>query len=38
MKVEFQEEQKLTQWYLWVILIGVGMIPIFGRHKQLIVG
>lgn len=38
MKVEFQEEQKFTQWYLWVILIGVGMIPTFGIYKQLIVG
>ena len=38
MKVEFQEEQKFTQWYLCVILIGVGMIPTFGIYKQLIVG
>lgn len=38
MKIEFQEEQKFIQWWLWLILIGLGMIPIFGIYKQLIVG
>ena len=38
MKIEFQEEQKFTQWWLWLILIGVGMIPVFGIYKQLIIG
>jgi len=38
MEIEFQEEQKFTQWWLWLILIGVGMIPVFGIYKQLIIG
>jgi len=38
MKIEFQEEQKFAQWWLWLILIGVGMIPVFGIYKQLIIG
>lgn len=38
MKIEFQEEQKFTQWWLWLILIGIGIIPIVGIYKQLIVG
>ena len=38
MEIEFQEEQKFTQWWLWLILIGVGMIPMFGIYKQLIIG
>ena len=36
MKTEFKEEQKFTQWWLWLILIPVGMLPIFGIYKQLI--
>jgi hypothetical protein len=35
-KIDFKEEQKFTQWWLWVILIGIGMMPIFGMYKQLI--
>ncbi len=38
MKTQFKEEQKFTQWWLWVILIGVGMIPIFGLYKQIVLG
>ena len=38
MKIEFKEEQKFTQWWLWIILIGIGVIPIFGIYKQLILG
>jgi len=38
MKFQFKEEQKFTQWWLWVILIGVGMIPIFGLYKQIVLG
>lgn len=36
MKTEFKEEQKFTQWWLWLILIGIGLLPIFGIYKQLI--
>ncbi len=38
MKTEFKEEQKFTQWWLWLILIGTGIFPIIGMYKQLILG
>jgi len=38
MKIEFKEEQKFIQWWLWLILIGIGILPAFGIYKQLIVG
>ena len=38
MKIEFREEQKFTQWWLWLILIGLGILLIFGMYKQLILG
>lgn len=38
MKIEFKEEQKFTQWWLWIILIGIGILPTFGIYKQLILG
>jgi len=38
MKTEFKEEQKFTQLWLWIILIGIGTLPIYGIYKQLIVG
>lgn len=37
-KIEFNEEQKFTQWELWLILIGIRILPIFGIYKQLILG
>jgi len=36
MKFEFSETQRFTQWWLWVLLAGVGCIPIYGLYKQLI--
>ncbi|NGX84319.1 DUF1705 domain-containing protein [Aequorivita sp. KMM 9714] len=33
----FKEEQKFTQWWLWLILIGIGVLPIIGIYKQLII-
>lgn len=38
MKINFQEEQKFTQWWLWVILILTGIFPIFGMYKQFVLG
>ena len=38
MKIRFKEEQKFTQWWLWLILIIVGLIPVYGIYKQLIKG
>lgn len=34
MSVEFKEEQKFTQWWLWAILIGVAFIPIIGYSLE----
>ena len=38
MKIEFKEEQNFRQWWLWIILIGLGILPIYGIYKQLILG
>lgn len=38
MDLYFQENQKFTQWWLWILLIGATLIPIFGIYKQIIVG
>ncbi len=38
MKTEFTEKQKFTQWWLWLILAGIGFLPIYGIYKQLILG
>ncbi|WP_282148442.1 phosphoethanolamine transferase domain-containing protein [Algibacter lectus] len=38
MKIEFKENQKFTQWWVWLILITIGIIPIVGIYKQLIPG
>ncbi|MEE9431656.1 MAG: hypothetical protein V3V16_11480 [Melioribacteraceae bacterium] len=36
MKTEFNEEQKFTQWWLWLILSGVSAIPLIGIYYQFI--
>ena len=38
MKIDFKEEQRFTQWWLWLILIGIAVIPIIGIYKQLVQG
>lgn len=38
MKIEFKEEQKFTQWWLWLILIAIGVLPFIGVYYQLIIG
>ncbi|MCK5825084.1 MAG: hypothetical protein KAG96_06730 [Ichthyobacteriaceae bacterium] len=38
MKVVFKEIQKIRQWWLWLIFIGIGFIPIFAIYKQIILG
>jgi hypothetical protein len=38
MKIEFKEEQKFTQWWLWLILIPITILPIIGIYKQIIIG
>ena len=34
MKTEFKEEQKFTQWWVWLILIGIALIPVYRIYKQ----
>ena len=36
--LKFNESQKFTQWWIWVPLIGLGLIPVYGLYKQLIKG
>lgn len=38
MKTEFKEVQKFTQWWLWLILIAVALIPVYGIYKQIFQG
>ncbi|OAB28567.1 hypothetical protein SAMN05444395_101321 [Flavobacterium fryxellicola] len=38
MKTEFKEEQKFTQWWLWLILIGIALFPVYGIYKQIFLG
>ena len=38
MKPLFTEKQKFTQWWLWLLLLGIGMIPTIGIYKQFIIG
>jgi hypothetical protein len=38
MKTQFQEEQQITQWWLWLLLIGLALIPVYGMYKQVILG
>ena len=38
MKIVFKEEQRFTQWWLWLILIGLALLPILGMYQQLYLG
>ncbi|WP_297097623.1 hypothetical protein [uncultured Draconibacterium sp.] len=39
MRINFKEEQKFTQWwFVWLIIILIAIIPIYGIYKQLILG
>lgn len=38
MKIEFKEEQKITQWWVWSLLLGIELITIYGIYRQLIQG
>jgi hypothetical protein len=38
MKIEFIEEQKFTQKWLWVFLVVVGLLPVYGIYKQIFLG
>ena len=34
MSIVFKETQKFSQWWLWLILIAIGALPITGLYKQ----
>jgi len=36
--IKYKEEQKFRQWWFWLIITIIGMIPIYGVYKQLIFG
>ncbi len=36
MKLNFTESQKFTQWWLWIVLIGMTGIFLFGLYQQII--
>lgn len=38
MQIAFKEEQKFSQWWLWLILTSLGILPFVGIYKQFIVG
>ena len=38
MKRSFTEKQKFTQWWLWVLLIGITLIPLYGIYQQIFQG
>jgi hypothetical protein len=38
MKHTFKEEQRFTQWWLWLGLIAIGLLPTYGIYIQLIMG
>jgi hypothetical protein len=37
-KIEFKEEQKFTQWWIWIVFIGMEALFLYGIYKQLILG
>lgn len=36
MSTPFHEVQRFRQWWLWVILVFVALLPVFGLYKQLV--
>jgi len=38
MKTEFKEVQKITQWWLWLLLIVLALIPVYGIYRQIFQG
>lgn len=36
MQTLFQEKQRFTQWWLWLLLIGLTLIPLYGVYQQLL--
>jgi len=38
MEILFKEEQKMSQWWLWVLLLGILSIFVYGDIQQIILG
>ena len=38
MNILFKEQQKFTQWWLWLFLIGLGAYAVYGFIQQIIFG
>ncbi len=38
MATSFQEQQRFTQWWLWLMLVLITCIPFYGIYQQIIVG
>lgn len=38
MKIEFKEKQKITQWWIWLLLIGLGAIAVYVIIQQVLFG
>ncbi|RMG78816.1 MAG: hypothetical protein D6714_17395 [Bacteroidetes bacterium] len=38
MLLKYREEQRFTQWWLWAILIGIGILPVYALIKQIGLG
>jgi len=36
--MKFREVQRFTQWWLWLILLGIAAVAVYGMYKQLILG
>ncbi len=36
MEILFEEKQRFSQWWLWLILIGINGVFLFGAYKQII--
>lgn len=37
-KILFKEKQKFTQWWLWLLLLGIGFLPIYAIYNQIFLG
>ena len=38
MNILFKEKQKFNLWWLWILLIGITLIPVYGIYKQIFNG
>lgn len=38
MRTSFKEEQKFVQWWLWVLLVGFGLFPLYLFWNQIVLG